>query len=69
MGGSAVTPVTHIAAGAFEGDSIVWLRTGGSLVRCYAQGAKAQRIIVDGQPCDHVADAQDGTWIYDQRPW
>ena len=59
----------YTAAGAFEGDSVVWVRMGVGLVRCYARQEKAQRIVVEGKPCDHVAEAADGAWIYQQTPW
>ena len=56
---------------AGPGDAIVLVMTKGSSTYqpCYARNQRSRQIVVDGLPCEHVGEAADGTWLYQQRAY
>lgn len=53
------------------GDPVVLVKLSGSTEYqpCYARDRKARQIVVYGLSCEHVGEAPDGTWQYEQRAW
>lgn len=58
--------ISLAAVGAGDGDPIVFIGMHDPQP-CYARDRKARQIIVAGVTCEHVAEAADGTWIYERR--
>lgn len=59
------------STGAMVGDPVVLvkLRGASSFTPHLSRDGRARQIVVDGRPCEHVGEAADGTWQYEQRAW
>ena len=60
---------TLIEDRGWAGDAIVLVRLIGdtAFTRVWAREPKRRQIALDGRPCEHIATAPDGTWMYEQR--
>ena len=48
-----------------DSDPLVYVRgLGNDLTPHRVSSGKARRITVDGHPCEHTGETDDGTWIY-----
>ena len=67
----APEPQMPAVTGAMVGDPIVYVKLIGSPVftACRSKEGRSRQIVIDGRPCEHVGEAPDGTWQYEQRAW
>ena len=61
-------PDPSLADGASTDGPVVFIREAdGTMTPIHAKEAKVFKVIIGGQVYEHVANAEDGTWIYEVR--